>query len=197
MNDKGNNTYKIAVAILAGGKSERMGQPKEMAVIPNDGRTFLDRICDEVDITYDQFFFRRYLSVRAGQNTKREGYVNVADLYPGIGPLGGIYSVLERVREDGGNPALFLACDLIRYDHTEIINICKRYNGEDILFTRTSGQRLQPLASIFSADILPAIRDLIEREKYRITDLSEACANIGYYDTFRNDCYINQNTPFK
>lgn len=191
-----NKTVNIAVAVMVGGKSERMGHAKETVVIPHDGRTFLDRICDEVDITYSQFFFQRYLSVRAGQNTGREGYVNVADLYPGIGPLGGIYSVLEKVREDGGNLALFLACDLIRYDHTEIINIFKRYNGEDILFTRTSGRRLQPLASIYSVKTIPSILSMIESGRYRITDIESAGLTVGYYDTGNDFNYENQNIPF-
>ena len=196
MNEKNMESGRMAVAVLVGGRSIRMGLPKESVVIPDDGRTFLERICDEVDIMSDRLFIARYLSVRVGQCIERDGYINVSDRYEGIGPMGGIYSSLGRAAADGAGSVLILACDLIGYDHNEITGICDSYKGEDILFARTGDGRLQPLASIYSADILPAIRDLIERGKYRITDMSDTCANVGYYDTFRNECYINQNTPF-
>ena len=196
MGEKNIERGRMAVAVLTGGRSARMGRPKELVVIPDDGRTFLERICDEVDIISDRPFIARYLSVREGQCIERDGYINVSDRYEGIGPIGGIYSSLEKAAEDGAGSVLILACDLIGYDNNEITGICDSYKGEDILFARTGDGRLQPLASIYSADILPAVRYLIERGKYRITDLSEACANVGYYDTFRNECYINQNTPF-
>lgn len=196
MNGKNIESGRMAVAVLVGGRSIRMGLPKESVVIPDDGRTFLERICDEVDIISERLFVARYLSVRDGQCIERDGYINVPDRYAGIGPIGGIYSSLEKAAEDGAGSVLILACDLIGYDHNEITGICDSYKGEDILFARTGDGRLQPLASVYSADILPAVRDLIERGKYRITDLSDTCANVGYYDTFRNECYINQNTPF-
>ena len=96
MNGKNIESGRMAVAVLVGGRSIRMGLPKESVVIPDDGRTFLERICDEVDIISERLFVARYLSVRDGQCIERDGYINVPDRYAGIGPIGGIYSSLEK-----------------------------------------------------------------------------------------------------
>ena len=64
----------IAACVLAGGQSKRMGRPKHSVVIPGDGRTFLDRICDEIDHVYPSVISGRYISLRADQNIERDGY---------------------------------------------------------------------------------------------------------------------------
>ena len=241
----------IAVAILFGGKSGRMGSPKENVVIPGDGRTFLERMCDEANIalpalnrrtvirsddtgtTPDNTTKQRlYLSIRAGQEINipgadearqdtggmfRDGFTIVTDRYAGIGPLGGIASVLERARADGYDAVLMLACDMYRYDHTEMQAICGQYRGEDILFARTAGAEpfvsasgsgtfpgadgsgkydLQPLASIYSVSVLDAVKAQIASGDYRIRDLAEHVSNVGYYDTRHPEFYENRNVPF-
>ena len=77
MNGKNIESGRMAVAVLVGGRSIRMGLPKESVVIPDDGRTFLERICDEVDIISDRLFIARYLSVREGQCIERDGYATM------------------------------------------------------------------------------------------------------------------------
>ena len=119
-----------------------MGQPKESVIIPGDGRTFLDRICDEIDKAYQKIISQRYISQREDQQIIRDGYVPVYDKYTGIGPIGGIASVLERAGKDGYDATLFLACDMTGYHYDEISQICTRYHGEDVLFARTDEVRI-------------------------------------------------------
>lgn len=188
--------HRIAAAVLTGGRSLRMGSPKESTVIPGDGRTFLDRICDEVDITYPNTISGRYLSVRADQDVCRTGYIRVPDRYDGIGPLGGIASVLMRAYDDGFEAVLMLACDMIRYEHGEILSICEHYHGEDILFARTSPDDLQPLASIYSTGILDAVQSQTDSGDYRIRNLSGRLRDVLFYDSSDPGFYENRNTPF-
>lgn len=186
----------IAAAILMGGRSKRMGSPKENVVIPGDGRTFFQKIADEVDAAYPEYINGRYLSVRPDQKIERPGYLNVPDRFSEIGPLGGIASVLDRAGKDGYDAVLFLACDLINYEAEEIRNICGRFRGEDILFVRTAGTELQPLSSVYSVSALPSVLAMIEEGNYRIRDLRDRLRNVRYYDTEREICYVNQNSPF-
>lgn len=194
MNGSENRKYNIAAAVMIGGRSVRMGQPKESVIIPGDGRTFLDRICDEVDITYPKIISQRYISQREDQKILRVGYVPVYDIYTGIGPVAGIASVLERAKADGYDATLFAACDMTGYDHNEIINICESYHGEDVLFARTDEVRIQPLASIWSVKCLPAVLSMIEKGDHRLRDITEFVDNIRYYDTLCPDAYANTNS---
>ncbi len=188
--------YNIAAVVLVGGLSRRMGMPKDSVVIPNDGRTFLDKICEEVDITYPDVIKGRYLSVRSDRILAREGYESVIDIFERVGPLGGIHASLVRAREDGYDAVLVLACDMTEYDHKEIEAICAAYAGEDILFARTGKIDVQPLASIYSVTVIGGIIEQIKKKEYRIRDLSGTLSNISYYDSNRRSIYRNQNTPF-
>ncbi len=69
--------YKIAAAVLLGGRSVRMGSPKETMMIKKDGRTFLDRLCDEADLCVGKSITKRYLSERRDQNAAREGCTEI------------------------------------------------------------------------------------------------------------------------
>ena len=195
MKDMTGRKYKIACAVLAGGLSVRMGSPKEKIIIEGDGRTFLEKICSEADSTYPDVISGRYLSVRSDQDTEMPGYKNVTDMFEKTGPIGGIASVLLRAEKDGFDAVLFLACDLIRYDRDEITGICGRYNGEDILFARTEGHVLQPLASIYSVSAIQAILSHIEKHDHKIRNVADDLDRINYYDSAREEVYVNCNTP--
>ena len=185
--------YKIAAAVLIGGRSRRMGSPKEDVVIPGDGRTFLDRICDEVDACFGEYLCERYLSVRKGQKRIREGYTLVEDEYDDIGPLGGLASVLERASDDGCHAVLLLACDMICYTRNEIANICNRYTGQDILFARTDKSVIQPLASIYSVGMTGRVITQVGSGDYRLRKLADGMENISFYDPLSSDIYRNVN----
>ncbi len=197
MVDKTSKDIKIAAAVLTGGKSSRMGRPKESVVIPGDGRTFITRICDEVDMVYPETVSGRYLSVRSGQEIDRPGYIIVPDIFDGIGPLGGVASLLSRAKADGYDAVLALAVDLITYDHDEIVRICDHYDGEDVLFTRTEGVGLQPLASIYNVSTFSSITDMIEEGNFRIRDIAGRCKRVGYYDSDSPGWYEDQNHDFQ
>ncbi|HCM91065.1 MAG TPA: hypothetical protein DIS78_00650 [Lachnospiraceae bacterium] len=187
--------YRIGTAVLVGGRSTRMGQPKENVIIKGDGRTFLEKICDEVDDCYGSCIVSRYLSIRRGQAAGRTGYTNVEDEYDDIGPLGGFVSVLKRAKTDKLDAVLFIACDIIGYNKDEIGSICGVYAGEDILWARTEGKDIQPLASIYSVRALTALEKMAEAGIYRIRDAKEYADRVGFYDSNNPSAYMNLNSP--
>ena len=187
--------YKIAATVFTGGRSVRMGRPKESIVIDGDGRTFLERICDETRACEKTCISGKYLSVRRGQQTDIEDFTAVEDEYDGIGPLGGLVSVLRRAKKDGMDAVLIIAVDMVKYDRYEIEGICRAYSGEDILLPRTGDGRVHPLAGIYSVNILERALMNAKEGKYRMTDLQGEDVRTGYYDTPSDAAYININRP--
>ncbi len=188
------NKYRIAAAVLIGGRSKRMGSPKDEMIIDGDGRTFLRKICDEIDSCFPEFIIKKYISVRKGQKSKISGYTAVEDKYDDIGPMGGLVSVLQAAEKDGIDALLLLACDMIRYDAHEIEAVCRAYNGEDILWARTDRIHIQPLASIYSVCILDAALDQILENDHKMRDLAGKVKNVRYFDSSSAEAYININT---
>ena len=205
---------QFAICVMVGGQSKRMGRPKENVIIEGDGRTFLNKICDEIDTACCEMvigdvsedvvdstsemtrgpIMKKYISVRAGQKIKRSGYIPVEDVFDNIGPIGGIASVLRKAQEDGVDAVLFLACDVIRYESAEIQRIFEVYKGEDVLFARTESRGLQPLASIYSVKVLEAVEKQIEEGDYRLREIAGSSADIGYYDAVNEEFYANVNS---
>ncbi|MBR1507520.1 MAG: molybdenum cofactor guanylyltransferase [Eubacterium sp.] len=191
-----NSKYRIAAAVLAGGRSKRMGSPKESMIITGDGRTFLDKICDEVDECFGKCIDLRILSLREGQTVFRDGYMPVYDRYDDIGPLGGLISILEKAVSEGIDACLIIACDMINYTAEEIRRICEEYKGEDILFARTDyDKRIQPLASIYSVKMLQYAVKMAEEGDYRMRKLADMTENVGYYNSRNTELYANINYP--
>lgn len=187
--------YKLAAAVLTGGRSSRMGRPKENEPVPGDGRTFLEKICDEVDSVGDELFLKKYLSVRRDQDIYRAGFDRVEDEIPDIGPLGGMISVLKRAESDGIDAVLMLACDLISIDSAEIKKICRAFRGEDIVFTRTENGGLEPLASVYGVSVLVYAREMASRGDHRPRNLAGGAEIVAFYDTLEDWKYKNCNRP--
>ena len=90
---------------------------------------------------------------------------------------------------------LILACDMIRYTENEIRRICDSYKGEDILWARTDGRDIQPLASIYSVKILDECLSQAGDGVYRLRDLDKRCKRTGFYDSADSPAYENRNDP--
>ena len=174
---------QMAVCVMVGGKSTRMGQPKEHVMIPALGMTFLDKVCREIDQCTGTAITGRYLSTRRGQKIERFGYVPVQDQYEETGPMGGMYSVLSKAFEDGYAAVLFLACDMIHMEAAELQSICASYQGEDILFARTQNCFVQPFGSVYKTAIAGELKKKIDAGDYRLRSLQNTGLSIHYYDS--------------
>ena len=86
---------QVAVAVLAGGKSSRMGRSKpDLPAAGND--TLLTRLCSAVGD-----FRHRYLCVNASQQELQvPGFVRIVDRYEGAGPAGAICTLLGCIETD-------------------------------------------------------------------------------------------------
>ncbi|MFH0941852.1 MAG: molybdenum cofactor guanylyltransferase [Chloroflexota bacterium] len=152
--------------ILAGGKGRRLGCRDKASEIINHGRllervvsslSFLDSI---IIVTGDA---RQVLPRLEGTPPVKV----VADVYPGKGPLGGIYSGLAA----SGTPRnLVVACDmpflnqgLLRY----LIEVSDKF---DAVVLRL-GEALEPLHAVYSKSCLEPIKRMLAKGNLNVRQL--------------------------
>jgi molybdopterin-guanine dinucleotide biosynthesis protein A len=97
-------TQPVSVAVLAGGKSKRLGTDKALVRLAPDDSTLLELVLDRVRLLSDDVFVVA---------TDRPAYAAFGvpvhpDLYPDAGVLGGIGSALRHARHQA---CLIVSCD--------------------------------------------------------------------------------------
>jgi molybdopterin-guanine dinucleotide biosynthesis protein A len=155
-----NNKEKITGLILAGGKNLRMGQNK--AFLEFAGQRIIDRtknlfleIFDEVLLVTN--FLPDYLDLNLRA---------VADLYPGKGAMGGIYTGLFHASY---SHAFVAACDMPFLNKSLISRLVDLSPGYDIVIPETP-DGLQPLHAIYSQKCLPFMEDQLRKNNLKILD---------------------------
>jgi molybdopterin-guanine dinucleotide biosynthesis protein A len=120
-----------------------------------------------------------------------------ADLLPGQGPLGGIYTALEAAE----TPFIFVvACDM-PFPCMELVSLMmERAPGFQAVVPRR-GELIEPLFSIYSREALPHLREHLageQRKIYKFLDSIEVlyveAPDISRCDPERR-CFFNINTP--
>lgn len=182
------NTKKdIGVAILAGGRSLRMGEPKAELMLCGDGRkeSFLEHMCVQFAM-----YKHRFISINDTQEYCYPGYEQVIDEYAGIGPLGGIVSVLKWA----DTPAvLFVGCDMPFFSRAAAEYLIENWDGSPICYSIVDGCR-QPLAAIYTKDCIQSIEKQIMLGKYKLGLLIESMDSQAVDMSDFVDCYLNINT---
>jgi molybdopterin-guanine dinucleotide biosynthesis protein A len=151
---------KITGIILAGGKNLRMGKNK--AFLEVNGERIIDRtknlfleLFDEVLLVTNSFL--DYLDLNLQM---------VADLHPGKGALGGIYTGLFHASH---THAFVAACDMPFLNKDLIRHLIDLSPGYDIVIPKTQ-DGWQPLHAIYSRKCLPFMEDLIREDNLKIID---------------------------
>lgn len=181
----------ISSILLAGGKSSRLGTDKariklnaRFAMVQSAAEKLL-AVSDEVIVVTDG---RRYGHLKVKW---------VTDVYPGAGPLGGLYSGLLAAKS---THALVVACDmpflnlaLLRY----MISLPRDY---DVLIPKL-GHKLEPLHAIYSRNCLQPIERLLKAGRFKIIDFFDQVIvhylteeEIERYDPDHRS-FFNINTP--
>ena len=177
----------IAFSVLLGGMSSRMGSDKAKLKIKSDSGelTFLEHLARELND-----FDEKYLSINSSQDYSLEGFTNITDFFQNIGPLGGIYSVLQASQKQY---VLFVACDMPKLTKKAISYLINEWNREDMCISRTANGR-QPLVGIYSKACIPFIKDMIDKEIYRPGMLFDSVKSKLVDMSDFEDCFANINT---
>lgn len=172
--------------ILAGGKSARLGREKTGALL--GGETLLARAIrltrplGEVVVVGDG----RALALPPGVRV-------AADLFPGKGPLGGLYTGLIL----SPSPyAVAVACDMPFIDARLLGHLLTLAPGYDAVVPRV-GELLEPLHAVYSPRCLPVMSDLLRQGKLSLMEVFKR-VNVRYAE--RTDIgdtlpFFNINTP--
>jgi molybdopterin-guanine dinucleotide biosynthesis protein A len=151
---------KITGIILAGGQNLRMGKNK--AFLEVRGQRIIDRI--------KNLFLEIFDEILLVTNSPRE-YVDlnlrmVADLIPGKGSLGGIYTGLFH---SSHAHAFVAACDMPFLNPGLIKHLIHLAPNFDIVIPRTD-DGLQPLHAVYSQRCLSFMEELLTQNNLKIID---------------------------
>jgi molybdenum cofactor guanylyltransferase len=189
--------------VLAGGRSRRMGMPKENLVL--EGERMLDR-----QVRLLRSVSRSVAVVAAGASGSGSGNAKVegvsvdapliGDVIPARGPLGGIYSGLRWTRTEFN---LFLACDLPFVNARLLRLIVERAlaGRADVTIPECREGEYQPLCAVYRRRARNAIRANLARGQNKVTRFFPHvhCCLISWSEIARAGfpprVFDNMNTP--
>ncbi|ASV72877.1 Molybdopterin-guanine dinucleotide biosynthesis protein MobA [Thermogutta terrifontis] len=155
---------RIPVYILAGGKSRRFGSDKALATLA--GEPLLVRLARMVTP------FATSVTVVADRPGKYSslGLRTIGDLSPGQGPLGGLITALDDLREPW---MLLLSCDLVLVKASWIDRLmsARRANSLAVAFHHDVWE---PLCALYSRDIRPRVQEAITAGRWSLQELLAA-----------------------
>lgn len=151
---------EYSIAIQAGGESSRMGQDK--GLLQFGGMALVEYIHDQISgMGSDAFIVSNH----------PEAYLHFglpvfADIYKGIGALGGIHTVLSHTNTE---KVLILACDM-PFVNTQVIKYLLSFAPEfDVVVPRIHPKGfVEPFKAVYSKSCLPAIEKAIAADNRRV-----------------------------
>ncbi len=124
------------------------------------------------------------------------GWPMHADLIPGAGALGGIYTALRTAKR----PRVFVvACDLPFLSAELVEFLCQKNAGAEVVVPE-SENGLEPLCAVYAKSCLPLIEKQLRDKRFKVSDFfSQARTEIVRLETslsfFTPDVLTNVNTP--
>lgn len=168
--------YLVSAVVLAGGGSRRMGTDKAFLKMPGGG-TIIEAILSKLARLSDEII----LVTNRPQRYEPLGVKLVADIYPGKGALGGVYTGLCAMSHSHG---LVVACDmpflkppLLRYmlvmapEYDVVVPRAVPWGGlKDVKEGEETAKEyfLHPLHAVYSKSCLEPMKDLLESGDLRI-----------------------------
>jgi molybdopterin-guanine dinucleotide biosynthesis protein A len=164
----------LSAAVLAGGKSSRMGQDKALLPLVAGGPPLLSLVLDRLREVADDVC----VVANEGGRYERFGARVVPDREQGIGALGGIYSALLEATHDY---CLIVACDMPFLSRDLLRRMASEPRTYDVLVPllpgqsrqRSDGLVYQTLHAIYGKACVPHIKEQMLRGNRQV---------IGFFD---------------
>jgi molybdopterin-guanine dinucleotide biosynthesis protein A len=154
---------KATAIILAGGSSRRMGTDK--GLLPADGTPLIGRIAAQL-----AFFPERLVGANDPHKYAFLRLPVIPDRQPGLGPLMGILSCVERA----AHPVSFVTgCDVPWLDRQFVLHLLLAAEGHDLAVPRLPDGRTEPLLAAYRQSIVPVAASLLAAGARRVTALLE------------------------
>lgn len=146
---------KIDAAILAGGRSSRMGTDK--AVLEVDGQTMIARVLEAARAVSERLFV-------VSNDAEKHAFLGVpifSDEIKNVGPIGGIYTALQHCHT---SHCLVVACDLPFLNAPALQRLIEDCDGQ-LICAAKSARGLEPLCAIYAKACLPFIEQSIIKKQ--------------------------------
>ncbi len=157
----------ITGAVLAGGRSRRLGRDK--ATLPIAGRPLAHWVKDAISPLVDECWL---ISNQPVAHLEL-GFPVVIDLVPGRGALGGLLSVMLIAK---GDYVLLSACDTPFLQTNLLAAMLQACRGSQDAVICRSSRGLEPLPGVFSCRLLQRLQaQVIQGEDLRLRTLLNAC----------------------
>ena len=149
---------KATAIILAGGKNLRLGRNKAAETI--GGKSIIERVIERVSPLADQI-----LIVSSAERTEFKGIGKaevLADLYPGGGPLGGIYTGLVKAKAEY---SVAVACDMPFLNTRLLGYMLEQAAGFDAVVPLIDGGLMEPLHSVYAQSAIEKMKAFIDKKQ--------------------------------
>lgn len=147
--------------ILAGGNSSRLGYDKGFAKIA--GKTLT-----EIAIANLRPLVSEILISTANPEYDQFGYPVVADIHPGIGPMGGIYSTLKQSQNTLN---LVLSVDLPFANSKLLEYLLENTADTPVTVPWFGGDHYEPLCACYQRPVMDVMELFIRSGNYKLPDL--------------------------
>ena len=159
-------TNKCPAVILAGGKSRRMGRDKAMLMV--NGSTLLERAAESLRDYFDPI----YISVNEKRDDLPADCIEIADRFPGSGPMAGLESAFARCEAD----CIFIcAVDLPFLDGKAAHKMVTLLDGHDACVIKRDNGHIEPLFAVYSKKCHKAAVELLKGGNNKMASLLEKC----------------------
>ena len=152
----------VTAAILAGGRSTRMGVDKTLLAV--DGESLLLRVVDSVGRICAHTVVVTNRPEQAGEAGLSINVPVLADEVPFLGPLGGLVTALKEAPDDW---VLAVAADLPWLEPELVRALWEARDGAQVVVPVTD-KGLEPLLALYHRDCLPAARRVLQSGRRRI-----------------------------
>lgn len=173
--------------VLVGGRSSRMGRDK--ALLPFEGRTLAGRVAGIVQEAAGT-------ATLIGDPNRYQGlgFNVVADVVPGCGPMGGLYTALGVTHTDWN---LIVACDMPGIDAGALGRLLAHIptTGAGVVAPVTDSGEAEPLCAVYHRDCLVQVRLAIQEKRFKMKDLLPQLEPCRMIAGIAPEHFANVNTP--
>ncbi|MCP4608305.1 MAG: molybdenum cofactor guanylyltransferase [Planctomycetes bacterium] len=158
--------------ILAGGKSTRMGQDKNM--LPINKRPMIEHVYKQLK----PYFSEIIISANHQSRYSFLGETIIRDKVADIGPLMGLASALRASKNEAN---FVIACDIPEIDISIVKAMLRQIGDYDAVVPKVGLSHYEPLFAVYSKKGLPLLDHALQSEIYGIVHALRDC-NVKYID---------------
>jgi molybdopterin-guanine dinucleotide biosynthesis protein A len=152
------NQTALSVAIMAGGRSSRMGQDKSF--VPFEGRPMIETIIERLNGLGNELF----IITNNPDDYTHLGLPLFSDVFPDHGSLGGIYTAVHHAAHPH---TLIVACDMPWLNRPLLEYMISLKDTADIIVPRWNDFP-EPLHAIYHKVCLPPIKANLRAKRLKI-----------------------------